>query len=273
MSIKEFVTLARLSLHHCEKLEEILELPPNIRQVYVGECKSLERFLEVSKILEFNGSHIRSLGIIELNSCDKMHVNIWNGKVQNPLLWKGVYEYDATLFPENQIPKWLRYIHEFLKDNEMVKGPDNYVKLRGEEEWAIEIEGPHYLEEINGIVLYLVIFFKNASGWHRNIGNAKITSNSSNHVCRIQEGVQLVNMDWYKKENKTQYAVWVGYSNLQSFELKVLDNLRVQFDLHHRYNEMVQFYKCCKAKVVYKNERRAKRKRKMDEVCSLKMNV
>ncbi|KAF5481564.1 hypothetical protein F2P56_002205 [Juglans regia] len=46
-SIKEFVTLAHLSLRYCNKLEEILELPPNIRYVDVDGCKSLERFGEV----------------------------------------------------------------------------------------------------------------------------------------------------------------------------------------------------------------------------------
>ncbi|XP_040995816.1 uncharacterized protein LOC121241997 isoform X2 [Juglans microcarpa x Juglans regia] len=189
-----------------------------------------------------------------------MHLNIWNDKVQNPLLWKGVYEYDATLFPENQIPKWLSYVHEFLKDND-----DG--KPRGEEEWVIDIEGPHYLQEISGIVLYLVIFFKDASGWRTDIGDAKITSISSNHVCCIQEWVQLVNIDWYGlKENTPGYTVWVGYSNLQSFELKVLDNLQVQFDLHHYYDGLVRFYKSCRAKVVYKNEMRSNKKRNMDEV-------
>ncbi|XP_040995563.1 disease resistance protein RUN1-like isoform X2 [Juglans microcarpa x Juglans regia] len=87
-SIKEFVALTHLYLRYCEKLEEIIELPLNIRHVHVEGCKSLERFSEVSKILEFNGSHIRSLRNILLSGCDKMHENIWNGKVQNPLLWK-----------------------------------------------------------------------------------------------------------------------------------------------------------------------------------------
>ncbi|XP_035546686.1 disease resistance protein RPP5-like [Juglans regia] len=179
-NIKEFIALTHLFLE-CEKLEEILELPPNIRRVDVSGCKSLQRFSEVSKILEFNGSHIRSLQRITLTGCDKMHENIWNDKVQIPLLWKGVYEYDATLFPENQIPEWLNYIHEFLKDNDG--------RSRGEEEWVIDIEGPHYLEEISGIVLYLVIvfggdidIFNDASSWNGGIGDAKITSKSSNHI-------------------------------------------------------------------------------------------
>ncbi|XP_035546688.1 uncharacterized protein LOC109020695 [Juglans regia] len=155
-----------------------------------------------------------------------MHVNIWNDKVQNPLLWKGVYEYDATLFPENQIPEWLSYVHEFLKDND-----DG--RRRKKEEWVIDIEGPHYLEEISGVVLYLVMFLKDTSSWTGGKCDAKITTNGSNHVCCIK-GVQLLNMDWFNSTEKTPgYIVWVGYSNLQSFELKVLDNLRVQFDSFH----------------------------------------
>ncbi|XP_042961778.1 disease resistance protein RUN1-like isoform X2 [Carya illinoinensis] len=147
-SIKDIMSLESLSLSYCCKLEEIPELPPNIREVDVRGCKSIEMFREELKILELNGS------------CYKLHENRWNDKVQDPLLWKGVYEYDATLFLENQIPKWLSYTHEFLKGNGMVKGPDNYVKPRGEEDWVINIKGPHNLEEINGIVLYITIFLK-----------------------------------------------------------------------------------------------------------------
>ncbi|KAG2666625.1 hypothetical protein I3760_15G072100 [Carya illinoinensis] len=259
-SIKEFVTLSDLFLRGCEKLEEILELPPNMRFINVEGCKSLERFTEVSKILEFNGSHIRSLKLIEMDGCDKLHVNIWNDKVQNPLLWKGLYDHDATLFPENQIPEWLSYVHEFLKDNKMVKGLDDDVGPRGKEEWAIDIEGPHYLEEISGIVLYVAMFFDDDYYWEEGIiGDAKITSNGSNHICSIQKGVELINLDWFG------YDVWVGHSNLQSFELNVLDNLRVQFYLHHSYEGIVPFYTTCRAKVIYKNERRANKKRKRDE--------
>ncbi|XP_035546463.1 disease resistance protein RUN1-like isoform X1 [Juglans regia] len=259
-SIKEFVALIQLHLHYCEKLEEIIELPPNIRHVNVEGCKSLERFSEVSKILEFNRSHIRSLQRIYLSGCDKMHVNIWNDKVQNPLLWKGVYEYDATLFPENQIPEWLSYVHEFLKDN------DDGRRRGAKEEWVIDIEGPHYLEEISGIVLYGVIFFTAKFFVHGGIDRAKITSNSSNYACYIPEGVHLINTNSDRPmENKPAYTIWVGYSNLQSFGVKVLDNLRVQFDLRHHSDGMVPFYKSCRAKVVYKNERRANKKRKLEE--------
>ncbi|XP_042961782.1 disease resistance protein RUN1-like isoform X2 [Carya illinoinensis] len=228
-SIKDIMSLESLSLSYCCKLEEIPELPPNIRAVDVRGFKSLEIF-------------------------QKMHENRWNDKVQNPYLCKGVYEYeyDATLFPENQFLEWLSYIHEFIEDSGMVKGPDNYVRPRGEEEWVIDIEGPHNLEEIKGIVLYIIILYKDASvDCTIDHTNAKITSKRSDHVCRV-EGVQLVNKGSYRMGNSTGYAIWVGYSNLQSFKLPVLENFQVQFDL--RCKGMVWFYKTCRAKVVYKNE-------------------
>ncbi|XP_042963706.1 disease resistance protein RUN1-like [Carya illinoinensis] len=266
-SIKGFVTLTWLCLENCHKLEEIAELPPNIVEVDVSGCKSLERFSEVSKILEFNGSHIRSLLHIDMRGCHKMHENIWNDKVQNPLLWKGLYHYDAALFPENQIPDWFRYVHKFL-DNEMEKGPDDDARRRGTEEWAIDIEGPHYLEDISGIVLYVVQFFNDARMSNTIIGDVKITNKGSNHVCGVQKGVELANMDWMN-EGGTGCDVWVGYSNLQPFEQKVLDNLQVQFCFRAHYPssnvDPVPFYTSCRAKVVYKNETRANRKRKMDE--------
>ncbi|KAG6675500.1 hypothetical protein I3843_15G098900 [Carya illinoinensis] len=105
-SFKGFVALKWLWLENCKKLEEILELPPNIESVSVRGCKSLERFSEVSRIMEFNGSHIKSLGVIFLVGCDKMHEKIWNYKVPNPLQWKG--RYNAAVLPENEIPEWLQ---------------------------------------------------------------------------------------------------------------------------------------------------------------------
>ncbi|XP_042963892.1 disease resistance protein Roq1-like [Carya illinoinensis] len=63
-SIKGFVALSELYLRDCEKLEEILELPPNIKSVDATGCISLQRFSEVLRILKFDGSHIRSLHMI-----------------------------------------------------------------------------------------------------------------------------------------------------------------------------------------------------------------
>ncbi|XP_042963020.1 disease resistance protein RPV1-like isoform X2 [Carya illinoinensis] len=265
-SIKGFVALIELDLRDCTKLEEILELPPNIELVDAKGCNSLERFPEVSRILEFNGSHIKSLQGIVLNGCDKMHEKIWNYKVPNPSLWKG----HATVLPKHEIPEWLWYQKEFL-ENEIAKREDDDVQLKGNEEWVINIEGPHHLEDISGIVIYLVTFFKEDYNSEYFVPNVEITSMSSNCVCRIdrEERLHLYGHD-VTKSIIGQYEVWMWYSDLESFEVKVLDKLRVQVRvLPNPSNPLWEqfwsrYYISLGANVVYRNESRAHKRRKID---------
>ncbi|KAG6627318.1 hypothetical protein CIPAW_15G119200 [Carya illinoinensis] len=221
-SIKGFVALKQLYLCYCEKLEEILELPPNIGFVDVMGCKSLERFPEVLRIVKFNASHIRSLRCIRLHGCHKMDEKIWNYKVPSPSLWKG--HYDANVD-------------------------------RGDEEWVINIEGPHHLEDISGIVLYSLMVFKGPN-IHTDYKNFVITIESSNRVCqlKINHGVYLF---------ISEVIVW--YYNLESLELKVLDNLRIQ--IHIPGDDALlrmPYYRSWGANIVYKHESRAHKRRKMD---------
>ncbi|KAG2667418.1 hypothetical protein I3760_15G114100 [Carya illinoinensis] len=229
--IKGFVELTFLDLSHCKKLEEIPELPPNIKKVCASECKSLKRFPEVSQILQFHRSHIRSSASINLSGCDKIHVNVWNHHGPNPLLPKGHY-------------------HKVSSDSGRFMRPDD-VQLSGTKAWVIDIEGPHYLENISGIGLYCVVFFKpdDIEVWDRIW--AEITCDVSNHVCYIERGVQLLKFDF----PSMAYKVWVAYSSIESFKLKVLNNLRVHFYIENDHTR--KFYKSCGANVVYKNERRA----------------
>ncbi|KAG6675506.1 hypothetical protein I3842_15G106500 [Carya illinoinensis] len=69
-----------------------------------------------------------------------------------------VGHYNAAMFLENEIPKWLQYHKEFLENEIAERGADD-VQLKGNEEWVINIERPHHLEEISGIAIYLVTFF------------------------------------------------------------------------------------------------------------------
>ncbi|KAG6675457.1 hypothetical protein I3842_15G102900 [Carya illinoinensis] len=257
--IKGFVALKQLRLSYCKKLEEILELPPNIANVFAWGCKSLERFPEVSRIIKFKGSHIRSLRVIELDGCNKMHEKIRNNsKVPNPLLWKG----HGTVSPENEIPEWLSYQKEFL-ENEIAKRGDDDVQLKGNEEWVINIEGPHHLEDISGIVIYVVIFFKDNNGEYF-VPEVEITSINSNCICRIgiEESLFLSNHD--------QYEVWMWYSDLESFEVNVLDNLRVRLRVLPSPRDPLwvrvwsRYYLSWGANVVYRHESKAHKRRKLD---------
>ncbi|KAF5445686.1 hypothetical protein F2P56_034722 [Juglans regia] len=98
--IRGFVRVWLLRLSHCEQLKEILELPPNIKEVEVSGCISLESFPEVSNKFEFNRSSFRKLDWINLSGCHKMLVN--------PLRFEEcVEDLDGKcqlLFPGNKIP-------------------------------------------------------------------------------------------------------------------------------------------------------------------------
>ncbi|KAG7944402.1 hypothetical protein I3843_15G099900 [Carya illinoinensis] len=126
---------------------------------------------------------------------------------------------------------------------------------RGDEEWIINIEGPHHLEDISGIVLYALMVFKDPNIYN-DYKNFVATIESSNRVCQfnINQGVYLFN---------TEVAMW--YSNLESLELKVLDNLRVQ--IHIPGDDALlrmPYYRSWGANIVYKQESRAHKRRKMD---------
>ncbi|KAG6671118.1 hypothetical protein I3843_15G099500 [Carya illinoinensis] len=268
-SFKGFVALKMLNLEDCKKLEEILELPPNIRSVNVRGCKSLERFSEVSRIMEFNGSHIKSLDYISLEGCDKMHEKIWNYKVPNPLQWKG--RYNAAVLPENEIPEWLWYQKEFL-ENEIAKRGDDDIQFKRDEEWVINIEGSHYVEDINGIVIYLVTFIKEDFSRFdfypvvdigRMDAKSVLLSNHDEAYC-----------DRYRRKSIIdQYKVLMWYIDSESLEFKVLDNLCVELrarfhpDRFHPDPSWEQlcsrcYYVSFGVNVVYKHESKRKRKRK-----------
>ncbi|XP_040998645.1 disease resistance protein RUN1-like isoform X2 [Juglans microcarpa x Juglans regia] len=97
--IRGFVQLQLLELCHCEQLQEILELPPNMTTVNTRGCISLESFPEVSNQFEFNTSSLK-VRSINLSGCHNMLVN--------PLRFEEYVEdleEDCELiFPGNKIP-------------------------------------------------------------------------------------------------------------------------------------------------------------------------
>ncbi|KAG6628089.1 hypothetical protein CIPAW_15G176500 [Carya illinoinensis] len=84
LGIETFVELRILKLWHCEKLQEILHLPPNIQELYASECFSLERFPKVSTKFQFYTScGLQELRWIDLSGCHKLDANI-GSQAPNP---------------------------------------------------------------------------------------------------------------------------------------------------------------------------------------------
>ncbi|KAB1205552.1 TMV resistance protein N [Morella rubra] len=156
--IKRFVELKILILESCTQLREILELPPNIEEVYASECMSLESFPEVVKKYQYNKCELRALSWIDLSGCNKMHVNIGN-HVTNPSLdeessLKGLS--GGIIIPGNRLPDWFNHRKESLNNDSR----------------EINIDVPLYLGKIRGIPFCAVIgpVVANPADWVPNIG-------------------------------------------------------------------------------------------------------
>jgi hypothetical protein len=68
--LNRFVRLEELCLSHCQKLEEIPELPPNIKNVCANGCTSLERF-------QYNNiNDLPMLEWIEFSDCHRLRENM-----------------------------------------------------------------------------------------------------------------------------------------------------------------------------------------------------
>ncbi|KAF5469457.1 hypothetical protein F2P56_013531 [Juglans regia] len=224
-SIKRFVGLRCLMLLDCKQLEQILELPPNIEEVFASGCISLETFPEVSKKFEFNTSTLPSLHWIDLSACNKMLVNIRN-HVTNPSLVEGQLEealLGGIIFPGNRIPDWFSHRKE----------------VSNSESCEIQINGPLYLDQIKGIALCAVIGpiigITQPDTPPADI-SAKIIGNGVERFLRERT---IPSMD----------HVWLEYSMLESFNQKE-NSLRVEF---YCESKMV-FFKSCGLHLINKLE-------------------
>ncbi|KAF5471669.1 hypothetical protein F2P56_008442 [Juglans regia] len=230
-SIKGFVGLRRLYVRYCKQLQEIPKLPPNIVEVYASGCKSLESFPEVTRKLQFNICDLQALDFIDLSGCDKMLLSIRN-HVANPLLCKGHDYLDGIVFPGNRIPDWFSHRKEILERNSC----------------EIDISGHQCLdEEIRGIALCAIVG-PVLSLHPRPIVSARIIGNG------ILRYIQKQTFNLFASDGAQMGSdhVWLGYSVLESFELKG-DNLRVEFFTERSS----MFFKSCGAHLVHKHEKSA----------------
>ncbi|XP_041012953.1 disease resistance protein RPV1-like isoform X2 [Juglans microcarpa x Juglans regia] len=224
-SIKRFVELRILSLWHCEKLQEILHLPPNIQKLYASECFSLERFPEVSRKFQFYRCGLRELRWIDLSGCHKLLANI-GSQVPNPsFVEEHIQDHSCgIIFPGNKIPDWFSHTKE---------------TSNGDDSCELDISGPLYLDEIIGISFCAVL------------------GADPDHLIRSGIGVyingnMLVEADFYLLRDSDH--VYLNYSFPECIEQWLRypngDNLRFSF-----YSEdKSAIFKNCGVRIIYKHE-------------------
>ncbi|XP_042960405.1 disease resistance protein RUN1-like isoform X2 [Carya illinoinensis] len=225
LGIEIYLELRILKLRHCEKLQEILLLPPNIQELYASECFSLERFPEVSTKFQFHTScGLRDLRWIDLSGCHKLLANI-GSQVPNPLVVEEHIQDHSCgiIFPGNKIPNWFSHTKE----------PSN------RDSCELNICGPLYLDEIIGIFFCAVL-----------------GSNSDDSPSGIRvsiNGNMLVEANFELLGDCDH--VYLNYSFPECIEQWLQyptgENLRFIFDSNE---EVVVMFKSCGVHIIYKHE-------------------
>ncbi|KAG6676439.1 hypothetical protein I3842_15G151400 [Carya illinoinensis] len=225
-SIKRFIGLERLILQDCKQLQEIVELPPNIKEVDASGCMSLENFPEASKKFQFNACNLKALEWIDLGGCHKMLVNIGN-HVADPLLGKGQFKdlLGGIIFPGNRIPDWFSHHKETANTNSC----------------EVDINGLRYMDEVVGIALCAII------GPNLLIGQEKPL-----HLIGVKINDNEVQERWVDLMGSDH--VWLEYVIFESFKPKE-DNMQVKF---YSYLHEPVFFKSCGVHLVHKHEENVK---------------
>ncbi|KAG6676525.1 hypothetical protein I3842_15G156400 [Carya illinoinensis] len=224
VNIESYFELRILKLWHCEKLQEILCLPPNIQELYASECFSLERFPEVSTKFQFYTSCVlRELRWIDLSGCHKLVANIGSQAPNPSFVEEHIQDHSCgIIFPGNKIPYWFSHTKEPSKRDSC----------------ELDISGPFYLDEIIGIVFCAVL----GSNTDDSPSGIRVSINGN---MLVEANLELLG-DWNH--------VYLNYSFPECIEQWLRyptgDNLRFIFDSNE---EAAVMFKSCGVHIIYKH--------------------
>ncbi|KAM1270418.1 hypothetical protein ACFX13_032324 [Malus domestica] len=107
--ISKFVWLEVLDLSGCKRLREILELPPKIRWINVGDCTLLEIFSTLSKMIRGDGD-MRLIRYMDMYHCQRLCENLALdvSMMASVLLHQAgkCCEEISIILPGSEVPNW-----------------------------------------------------------------------------------------------------------------------------------------------------------------------
>ncbi|XP_061992738.1 TMV resistance protein N-like isoform X1 [Rosa rugosa] len=118
--ISKFVNLWRLELDCCRSLREIPELPPNLVEINLSDCISLERYAKSSKMLE----HKETEGIRRINLWN-CHLGLSMEKMKRILLNNQEKFPFGVVFPGSEVPNWFSKVELNDTDQLSIRIPEN----------------------------------------------------------------------------------------------------------------------------------------------------
>ncbi|KAJ9177748.1 hypothetical protein P3X46_012929 [Hevea brasiliensis] len=113
-SIRLLNNLRSLKLSNCKKVQEIPELPMNIKRVEARDCGSLERFSQLQRVFNCNEVGKRNkLHAIDFSNCHQLAEN--GGKFLEKSLLSKEFRQDLRIeifLPGSKIPDWFSFVSE-----------------------------------------------------------------------------------------------------------------------------------------------------------------
>ncbi|KAM5575987.1 hypothetical protein ABKV19_014755 [Rosa sericea] len=94
--LTKFINLEELSLRGCNRLQEVLELPPKLRVLDVSDCLSLERISKLSNIWKYRESQMFEW--LDLTNCRRLRDNLVQEAETKGLLVNYDHQVEADLF-------------------------------------------------------------------------------------------------------------------------------------------------------------------------------
>ncbi|XP_062029616.1 TMV resistance protein N-like [Rosa rugosa] len=117
--LTKFINLETLQLWDCKRLQEVPEFPPNLKNLDVGGCVSLERISKLSNILKHEESQMFEW--LDLTDCWRLYDNLVQEAKKEGLIVSDDHQLEAILsslfrysqkykfvvvLPGYEIPKW-----------------------------------------------------------------------------------------------------------------------------------------------------------------------
>ncbi|XP_021834144.1 disease resistance-like protein CSA1 isoform X2 [Prunus avium] len=192
--ISKFVKLRQLDLSCCKMLREIVQLPPNIEEIDVGDCISLERFSALED------GDMQLIRVMDMCNCRRLCDNLYVSKIANILLNQmKKYKIEVKL-PGSEVPEWF----SCRKDVGVLLNQDYGFEPYSDDICELVVEIPRAFKWENA-KLVLCAVFENCCGGSYNI-EAGVTI----------DGVDTYN-DRFSSRKIDSAHVWLQYIPLADY--------------------------------------------------------
>ncbi|XP_024172363.2 disease resistance protein RPP2B [Rosa chinensis] len=183
-SLPKFINLECLNLSGCKRLQDVLELPPNLKRLYVRGCVSLERISKLSNILKHQESQMFEQ--LDLSNCWRLCDNLVQEAEKKGLLVNdGDHQVEVDLFSLFLSSQKSAFRVVFPASHEILEWFSCQMDFKGNGLFEFYIQVlPNFKWENTGLVLYVAADEMLNWGFEIRINKVLVRSNLDDRFCK-----------------------------------------------------------------------------------------